>query len=114
MRSTKEVLDRHLELRQKGDLETDLQENYSEEVVLLTDNSVVHGHDGLRYSADRLAVQLPESKFKYVSKSVEGEYALLVWKAHSNKKDVHDGADSFVIRDGKIIMQTIFYRLVTD
>jgi hypothetical protein len=34
-----------------------------------------------------------------------------VWKARSERFEVENGADSFVIRRGRIVAQTIFYRL---
>jgi hypothetical protein len=45
------------------------------------------------------------------TKLVQGEHAFLVWKAWSQRFRVEDGADSFVIRDGRTVGQTIFYRL---
>jgi hypothetical protein len=53
--------------------------------------------------------RMPNSKFP--TKLVEGEHAFLVWKARSERFEVEDGADSLVIRGGRIIAQTIFYRL---
>ena len=39
------------------------------------------------------------------------EYALLEWRADSDDNAVHDGVDSFVIRNGKIVMQAVHYTL---
>ncbi len=113
-RSTIEVFEDHLKLRVEGDLDTDLQRNYSEAVVLLTENSNAQGHDAMRASARRLAEQLPNSKFEFLSKQVSGPYALLVWRAHSDRFNVNGGADTFLIKDGKIQMQTIHYQLVSN
>lgn len=110
-RSTREVFEDHLKLRMKGDLETDLARNYSETVTLLTVNSNVRGHDAMRMSARRLAEQLPDGKFEFVAKQVNGPYALLIWRARSDRFRAVDGADSFVIEDGRIQMQTIHYHL---
>jgi hypothetical protein len=65
----------------------------------------------IRKSARRLGLQLPDAEFQFPIKLVEGEHAFLVWKAQSKRFEVEDGADSFVIRGGRIIAQTIFYRL---
>ena len=111
-RSTLDVFEDHLRLRAEGDLETDLQRNYSESVVLLTVNSNAKGHDALRLSAHRLAEQLPDGRFEWMAKQVNGPYALLVWRATSDRFDVIAGADSFLISEGKIQMQTIHYQLI--
>lgn len=47
---TRDVLEDHLFLRQKGDFETDLSRNLSDDVVLLTREGESHGHDGARES----------------------------------------------------------------
>ncbi|YCI07091.1 nuclear transport factor 2 family protein (plasmid) [Ensifer sp. D2-11] len=111
-RSTSEVFDSHLNLRINGDLERDLVENYSEKVVLLTVNSNMSGHDAIRASAARLGEQLPGARFEFVAKQVNGRYALLIWRATSQRFDAVEGADSFVIKAGKIVFQSIHYRLV--
>jgi hypothetical protein len=94
-----------------ADFETDLRRNYAEDVLLLCEVGVLQGHSAIRESAQRLGLQLPGATFEFTTREVSGEYAFLVWKARSDRFEVEDGADSFVIRDGKIVMQTIFYRL---
>lgn len=111
-RSTTEIFEDHLKLRVEGDLETDLQRNYSETVTLLTENSNATGHDALRISAKRLAEQLPNSRFEFLSKQISGPYALLIWRAVSDRFQALGGADSFFIEDGRIQMQTIHYQLL--
>ncbi|WP_230530891.1 nuclear transport factor 2 family protein [Microvirga roseola] len=111
-RSTQDVFEDHLRLHREGCLEEDLKHNYAEDVLLLTENSVLHGHDGLRISAKRLAKQLPDARFEFLARQVEGEFAFLVWRAQSDRYRVECGADSFMIKDGRIYMQTIHYRLL--
>ena len=106
-----DVLDDHLRLRARGDLATDLERNYSPSVVLLCDAGVFHGVDAVKTSADRLGLQLPNARFDYLSVQVDGEFGFLKWTAESDRFRVPEGADSYVIRDGRIVMQTIYYRL---
>jgi hypothetical protein len=113
-RPTREVFEDHLRLRLAGKLEEDLQRNYAPDVVLLTSNSNARGHDALRMSARRLSQQLPGARFEIVSKQVDGRFALLIWKATSDRFDALAGADSFVVEDGLIRLQTIHYRLVGE
>jgi hypothetical protein len=40
---------------------------------------------------------------------VVGELAFLKWTARCPRAEVGDGADSFWIRDGRIVAQTIHY-----
>lgn len=89
----------------------DLDRNYAEDVILLCELGALHGREAVRRSARKLALQLPEAEFEFSAREVCGEHAFLVWRARSERFEVRDGADSFVIRDGRIVAQTIFYRL---
>lgn len=111
VRTTREVFEDHLRLRAEGDLESDIARNFSDDLVLLHVDGVERGHAGARKSGTRLKDQLPDSEFEYRARHVEGPYAYLEWSATSRRARVRDGADSFVIRDGWIVMQSIHYTL---
>ena len=89
----------------------DLDQNYASDVILLCDRGAFKGRDAVRKSGDDLTAQLPDGRFEHVAKYVTGEYAYLKWTANSATNRIEDGADTFVIRNGRIIMQSIFYRL---
>ena len=108
-RSTQEVFDSHLALREDNRFDEDLATNYAEDVVVLTLTGVFRGHDGLRASHADLQRYFPDGKYTYKVQLVEGDVAYLAWSGRSPKGTVHDGADSYVIREGKIVAQTIHY-----
>jgi hypothetical protein len=110
-RTPVDVFEDHLRLRLEGKLEEDLRRNYSEDVLLLTVNSNARGHDAIRMSAERLSRQLPQARFHIAARQVNGPYALLIWSARSARFDAVEGADSFVIENGKIVFQSIHYGL---
>jgi hypothetical protein len=110
-RSTAEVLDDHLRRRAAGDLEGDLEHNYSPDVTLLCEHGPMHGREAIRKSARELERQIPGASFEYRIKLAENEYALLFWRANSAEARAEHGVDSFVIRDGRIVMQTVAYEL---
>jgi hypothetical protein len=111
-RSTREVFEDHLRESVEGAVENDLARNYAEDVVILTGRGVYRGHDGIRRLAQLLQEQLPGCTFHYITKEVEGEVAFLEWTADSPRARVEDGADSYLIRDGRIVTQTIHYTVV--
>jgi hypothetical protein len=111
-RSAEQVFESHLRYRAQGDLDLDLIQNYARDVVLFCEFGVLHGHDAIRKSAQRLCLQLSGGRFEYRVLHVEGEYAFLKWQAESDSTRIEDGADSFVIREGLIVMQTVSYRIV--
>jgi SnoaL-like domain len=112
-RSTREVLDDHLALAATGDVETDLSRNFAEGVVLLTGYGIFRGIDGVRAKAHLLAEQLPGGRWNYRTVMAEGEMGFLEWTAEAdNGARVEDGADSFLIRDGRIHAMTIHYTVL--
>lgn len=113
-RSTLDVLNNHLYLREHGDIDDDIEHNYAEDAVLLTGYGVFHGRDSIRASANILDQQLGHSHYLYRTRLVHGPAAFLEWTAESDHMRVQDGADSYFIEDGVIKVQTIHYTLVAD
>jgi hypothetical protein len=108
-RSTKDVFEDHLALRMHGDVEGDILRNYADDIVILSGDGEFRRHDGVRTSAKMLDKRLPKARLTYRSKLVDGDVAFLEWSAESPSGRVDDGTDTFVIRDGKIAVQTIHY-----
>jgi hypothetical protein len=108
-RAARDVLDDHLALAAASDWQTDLARNVDEDVVVLTGFGVFRGRDQVRILAELLDAQLPGASFHYTTVLVHGDVAFLEWTASGPTARVRDGADSFVIRDGRIVVQTIHY-----
>ncbi len=110
-RTPREVLEDHLHQAVAGDIETDLQRNYAEDLVVLTGFGVFRGHEGLREANRLLQRQLPGAAYRYRTQLDAGEIAFLAWSATANAARVDDGADTYHVRDGRIRVQTIHYTL---
>jgi hypothetical protein len=64
--------------------------------------------------AEMLGEELPERRaFEYTYVAAEGKIALLEWAYDDAHVSVSDGADSYLIEDGKIVAQTIHYTAVS-
>jgi hypothetical protein len=113
-RSTDEVFADHLNLALAGDLETDLGRHYGDDSVFLTSFGVYQGREGARELAQLLEQQVPDARCEYHTRLTQGEMAFLEWTAISEKTRVDDGADSFLIQDGRIRVMTIHYRVVPN
>lgn len=109
LRTAEEVLDDHLEKRLQGRFEDDLAQNYAPDVVMFSAAGVFRGHDGVRELHRRLVRELPDCRFEYRVRLLDGDVGFLEWSAACEHARVDDGADSFVIHDGKIVAQTIHY-----
>jgi hypothetical protein len=117
-RPAHEVLDDHLNLAEhwggeggfERGLEDDIRRNVSEDIVILINRGTFHGHEGVRQLARMLGEELPEHRsFEYTYRAVEGRMAFLEWAYEDDKVMVRDGADSYLIENGKIVAQTIHY-----
>lgn len=107
-RSAEEVLDDHLRESQTGSIDDDLARNYAHDVVILCRQGVFHGHNGMRRLNALLMEDVAGASFEYGAKRVAGEIGFLEWAARSEHRTV-EGADSYLIQDGRIVAQTIHY-----
>ncbi|MBA3640869.1 MAG: nuclear transport factor 2 family protein [Acidobacteria bacterium] len=114
VRTARVVFEDHLRITKEGSVEEDLARNYAANLVVLTGRGLFHGHDGLRQLADVLRRELPNCTFTYRTQLVEGDVAFLEWTARADGARVDDGADSYVIRDGRIMAQTIHYTVTPE
>ena len=103
------VLDEHLRKSQDGAVQVGLACNYAEDIVVLISHGIYREHGGLRQLADMLFKTLPNPVFDYLTRLVNGDVGFLESSDHGDDSYVNDGADSAVIRNGKIAMQTIRY-----
>ena len=108
-RTTEEVFLDHLELRKLGRLEDDIKRNYDEHVLIVSNVGTFYGHDGVRHSAHLLALLLPTINYKFDTLLIRGQIAFEEWEAEASKVEVQHGIDAFVISNGKIKVQTIWY-----
>lgn len=109
-RSTAEVLEDHLRCRTENDIEGDIARNYAPDVVMLTAAGKRIGHEAVREFNQMLQAHVPRH-FEFPRKELEGRFAFIEWRAREPGRSVEDGADSFVIEDGKIVMQSVHYTL---
>jgi hypothetical protein len=108
-RRVEEVIRAHLSYRETGELERDLAENYAEDVILLSAEGVNRGHDGVPRLAEILGSYAGRGAFIYRQVLVEEDFAMLQWSGRGDRVDIHDGADSYVVRNGLIVAQGIHY-----
>jgi hypothetical protein len=109
-RSTIEVLDDHLACRERNDIDADLERNYAPDVAMLTSKGASEGHEAVRMLHEMLRRTVPH-RYEIVTKITHGRFAFIAWRAREPGKSVEDGADSFVVEDGRIVFQSIHYSI---
>ena len=106
--TTRQVFDHHIRALMSGDLEG-IVSDYGDHSVLIGPDGVVRGLKAIRETfAGYLATLFRPGTYKLEADTVhvDGEIAFVVWHAHCQAADITFAADTFVIRDGKIAVQT--------
>jgi uncharacterized protein (TIGR02246 family) len=108
MDDTKTVLDRHLAALGAGDVEA-LLKDYSDDAVFLRPDGAYTGHAELRAMFTDLFSGLFKPgtyDFSLDAMQVAGDAALIVWHANCASATVTGATDTFVMRDGKIVVHS--------
>jgi hypothetical protein len=113
MRTTQDVFDSHILYTLDWDIEEDLEQNYASDCYLLSSYGIFLRRDGIHKAYAVLETELPEADMLYSTKLVQGEMAFLEWQAESDDCFVDDGVETFLIRNEKIIGQTMHYTIRT-
>lgn len=106
MGSTKDVLDNHLRSFREGNLEGILSD-YAPGAVFFTPAGPLKGK-GIRAFFEALLAEFgkPGARFDLQEQLVEGDHAYILWTAETADNRYELGTDTFVIRDGKIAVQS--------
>jgi uncharacterized protein (TIGR02246 family) len=105
---TKSVLDHHIAALASGDVEAVL-EDYTEDSVLMTVDGTVRGLDALRATFDGFIAGLfAPGTYEFTLDQVDvcDEVAFIAWHASCADAEIRLGTDTFVVRDGRIAVQT--------
>ena len=106
--STQEVLDHHLQAVGAGDV-TEILKDYTDQSVVIEPGGTHRGRSELRTFFTPLFEGLFKPgtyEFTMDRATVEGEVAYIVWHSENDGAKVSLGTDTFVVRDGKIAVQT--------
>ena len=107
MRSTQEVIDHHLQAFAEG-LESILSD-YDDNSCIMNQQGTFRGMAEIRAFFTEFVAALPEGfldAFNVTKSEVDGEVAYLTWEA---LPQFPLGTDTFIVKDGKILNQTIAF-----
>jgi ketosteroid isomerase-like protein len=105
--ATQGVLAHHLEFFGKLDLDGTMAD-YADEATFFTQGGVLHGSDAIRQFFGTLFEEFakPGMSLDLLQQEVDGEIAYIVWKAETADNRFELGSDTFIVQNGKIVMQT--------
>ena len=113
MKTPGEILDNHLMSFGKGDINGILSD-YAPMAILFTPAGPLVGIDAMRPLSAGLIEEFakPGSSFELKHKSIEGEYAYIIWTAETAENRCELATDTFVVREGKIVAQSFATKIV--
>jgi len=104
---TEETLNKHLQAIGSGDVDA-IMTDYDEAAVFIDQDGTRRGTAEIRSFFESLVVDLPPGSAVDMSKQiVEEDVAYIVWSAESEKVKIPFGSETFIVRDGKIVTQTL-------
>ncbi|HEU5388103.1 MAG TPA: nuclear transport factor 2 family protein [Streptosporangiaceae bacterium] len=107
-RTPQEVFQHHAQALGAGDLDG-IVEDYSDDAVFITPDGVKRGKAGVREGFVQLLSDVPNADWGLPTQIYEGDVLFLEWTAKAAATKVEDGIDTFVFRDGQIVVQTVRY-----
>jgi ketosteroid isomerase-like protein len=112
--TTQQVLEHHLKAFGTGDLDGILQD-YTEDSGLFTPDGLLRGPGEMRplFEAFFAEFAKPGASFEMKKQIVDGETAFIVWSAETADNVYELGTDTFVVRNGKIVTQTLAVKVVS-
>jgi ketosteroid isomerase-like protein len=111
-----QVLIEHIDAVKSRNL-SDIARDYADDAIFITatnmgdgilERNIIRGKEAIRSVFESVFTNiLPEgSSMEFTSQIVEGEVAYITWSAKAASFNIPIATDTFVIRDGKIIVQT--------
>lgn len=109
---TKSVVEHHLQAFGKGDMKA-LLEDYTEESIIITPEVKLKGLTQIEELFTKLGSMFPPegSEFNLVRMDVENDLGYIIWNAKTPIVNIPLGTDTYVVKDGKITVQTFAAKL---
>jgi ketosteroid isomerase-like protein len=105
---TRQVLDHHLRALADGRVD-EILDDYVEDSVLIVADGPIKGRDGIRSAFEGFVSGLFKPgtyDFTMDTLHVAGDAAYVIWHAKCASVDVVFATDTFIVKDGKIAVQT--------
>lgn len=115
MSTTKDVLDHHLSAFASGDA-AEAAKDYTEDSVLIVPEATIKGVAGIQEAFAGFFKEgglFHPGTYEFTMDRVEivGDVGYIIWHATTAAGSVPVGTDTFVVRDGKIAVQTFAMHL---
>ena len=96
-----------------GDM-NDIVSDHAHDALFITNAGILHGREGVREGFTKIFADLPNAQFDVRTRILEGDVIFLEWAATATGSRADDGVETFLVRDGEIVLQTVHYTPVAD
>ena len=112
--TAEEVVDHHFKAFLKNDV-GEIMKDYVEESEIWTSEGRIQGLDAIAsfFAYAFTVLPSPGTQFGIKQKLVKNNWVYLAWNADSPVISIPTGADTFVVEDGKIMLQTVAMHLMS-
>jgi ketosteroid isomerase-like protein len=105
------IVAHHLASAERGDVDS-VMADYAADAVLITPDTAITGRSAIRAVFQRLvggnsASGRPQGALQVQRQVFKGSVGYLLWVQHAGTPGEVRGSDTFFIRDGKIVAQTV-------
>ena len=113
-KQTTALVTRRLEVIITGDV-TAIMADYTEDSTIYTPDGPVKGIEAIRMLFDAFfAGPFAEvHRFDVLRQDCEGEFAYLIWKAETAAVEIPFATDTFIVRGGKILDQSVAAHIIS-
>lgn len=112
MRSTQDVLDHHLACFGRGDLDGILAD-YAPTAIMFTPTGALKGPAAMRPVFQAIFTEFgkPGTSFSMKHRSVDCDFAYILWSAETADNVYEMGTDTFVVRNDQIIAHSFALKI---
>ena len=104
------VVNHHMSAVGSGKLD-DVMSDYADNAVMISPNGVAKGKQAIRGVFETLLKPGPNAlaPIELKTQVFEGEFGYITWAQNTGKPGEQKGSDTFVLRNGKIALQTVMF-----
>ena len=102
------VVSHHMSAIGSGKVD-EVMNDYADNAIMISPNGVVKGKQAIRGVFDMMIKPGPSAMAPIEMKTqvFEGEFGYITWVQNAGKPGEQKGSDTFVLRNGKIVLQTV-------
>ena len=101
-----QIVEHHLASGNSRNLD-EIMRDYTDDAIVIAPDGVNKGKQAIHAAFQKMISQEPYPVITATQKIYEGNVGYIVWTMNAGQPNAMHGSDTFIIRDGKIVVQTV-------